>query len=295
MIHPRKQFEKFCLRHRDKGIPNLMLYLSVGAAIVYFFDLTLGNGGLSSLLCFDYWSICQGQVWRLITFPLVAAVGSPLTALITFYCTYSLGRAVENVWGSFRLNLYYLVGVILLDIYGMVCGYYANVHAIYLNLSLILAYATLYPDAQFLIFFIIPIKAWILATFYLIIMAYELIEYPFPLNLTSTVALLNYFIFFGMDVLNLLPSSLRSKLARKKPASRPQAKSAGRPNVVQFQIKTEKIRSDKIKVNTNYNHRCSVCGRTDASNPELEFRYCSRCKGYHCYCEDHIGNHTHVE
>lgn len=294
MIHPRKQFERFCLRHRNKGIPNLMLYLSVGAAIVYFFDLTMGDGGLSALLRFNYWKIYHGQVWRLITFILVPSVSNPFTALITFYCTYSLGRAIENVWGTFRLNLYYLVGVILLDVYGMVCGYYANVHALYLNLSLVLAYATLYPNAQFLVLYLIPIKAWILAIFYLIIMVYELIEYPFPLNLTSTVALLNYFIFFGMDVLNLLPPFLRGKLHRPKKAQ-PQANPTSRPNVVQFQIKTEKIRSDKIKVNTNFNHRCSVCGRTDASNPELEFRYCSRCKGYHCYCEDHIGNHTHVE
>ena len=44
-----------------------------------------------------------------------------------------------------------------------------------------------------------------------------------------------------------------------------------------------------------YTHRCTVCGRTDVSNPELEFRYCSRCKGYYCYCQDHINNHVHIE
>ena len=44
-----------------------------------------------------------------------------------------------------------------------------------------------------------------------------------------------------------------------------------------------------------YHHRCTVCGRTDTENPKLEFRYCSRCSGYHCYCEDHISNHAHIE
>ena len=44
-----------------------------------------------------------------------------------------------------------------------------------------------------------------------------------------------------------------------------------------------------------YTHRCTVCGRTDVSDPELEFRYCSRCKGYYCYCQDHINNHTHIQ
>ena len=42
-----------------------------------------------------------------------------------------------------------------------------------------------------------------------------------------------------------------------------------------------------------YTHKCAVCGRTDADYPELEFRYCSRCAGYHCFCSDHINNHIH--
>ena len=42
-----------------------------------------------------------------------------------------------------------------------------------------------------------------------------------------------------------------------------------------------------------YHHKCAVCGRTDADHPELEFRYCSRCAGYHCFCQDHINNHIH--
>ena len=299
MIHPRKSFERFCLRHRNKGIPNLMLYLTIGSAIVYFFDMTAGDGGLGQLLNFNYWEICQGQVWRLFTFALVPVYENPFLTLISLYCTYSLGRAVESSWGTLRFTLYYLVGIVLLDIYGMFCGYYSPVHSIYLNLSLLLAYATLYTDTQFLIFFIIPIKAWILATFYLIVMIYELIEYPFPYNLAYAVAFLNYFLFFGMDVFNLLPAFLRAKLQRKPKASRPQATGTSQPtqkgNVVQFKIQTAKIPANKVKDKGNYNHKCAVCGRTDVSHPNLEFRYCSRCKGYHCYCEDHIGNHTHVE
>ena len=51
----------------------------------------------------------------------------------------------------------------------------------------------------------------------------------------------------------------------------------------------------KAQTQAPYHHRCTVCGRTDVSNPELEFRYCSKCNGYYCYCEDHINNHTHIE
>jgi hypothetical protein len=41
-------------------------------------------------------------------------------------------------------------------------------------------------------------------------------------------------------------------------------------------------------------HRCRVCGKTDLSDPRLDFRYCSKCAGNRCYCSDHIFNHEHV-
>ena len=48
------------------------------------------------------------------------------------------------------------------------------------------------------------------------------------------------------------------------------------------------------KVKAPYTHKCTICGRTDVDSPELEFRYCSRCRGYHCYCAEHISNHNHI-
>ena len=42
-----------------------------------------------------------------------------------------------------------------------------------------------------------------------------------------------------------------------------------------------------------YHHKCAVCGRTDTDYPDLQFRYCSKCAGYHCFCSDHIFNHVH--
>ena len=48
-------------------------------------------------------------------------------------------------------------------------------------------------------------------------------------------------------------------------------------------------------VKAPYTHKCTVCGKTDVDSPDLEFRYCSRCNGYHCYCQEHISNHTHIQ
>lgn len=295
MKNLRRRFELFCFRNRTKGIPNLMLYLSLGSALVYLMTTFTGNYLLYDLLYFDRELILQGQVWRLITYPLTYDAGNILLTAITLLCYYSLGRAIENQWGTLRFNLYYLSGVLLMDIYSMVFGGWADVS--YLNLSLFLAYATMYPDAHFLLFFIIPVKAWIFAVLDLALTLYEVItlsvpHFLFPYNLLPLISIANYLLFFGKDIANVFPISWRTnarRLLRKKPGqAQKAAKVVPFPSAGSYEATTAKPKD-------LYTHRCAVCGKTDVTNPELEFRYCSKCNGYHCYCQEHIGNHTHVE
>ena len=281
----RKQFNLFCFRNRDKGIPNLMLYIVLGTAVVYVMSDILGNPLLYSLLYFDRTLILQGQVWRLFTYPLTYRVGNLLLMAVSLFCYYSIGRAMENVWGTLRFNLFYLTGIVMMDIYCMLFGGSASVA--YLNTSLFLGYATMYPDATFLLMFIIPVKAWIFALLDLVVVLMNLLFYPFPYNLFAVISLANYFLFFGEDVLNIIPMKWRRKLMglfRKN--RKPQG-----PTVIPFRPQASQPAPQKAA----YTHRCTVCGRTDVSDPELEFRYCSRCKGYYCYCQDHINNHTHIQ
>ena len=285
----RNRFERFCFRHRDKGIPNLMMYIALGSALVYIMTMIDSSYTLYNILCFDRTAILQGQVWRLFTYPLTYDMGNILYTAIGLLCYYSLGRAIENSWGTLRFNLFYLTGIVLMDIYCMIFGGFAT--ADYLNLSLFLAYATMYPDAQFLFLFIIPVKARIFALIDLILMVFGLLMYPFPDNLFSVIALANYFLFFGKDVVNVFPMSWRMnarRLFRKAPAKQQKGKTIPFPNAGSYQASVAKPQAP-------YTHQCVICGRTDVSHPELEFRYCSRCKGYHCYCQDHINNHSHVE
>ena len=289
----RKRFERFCFRHRDKGISNLMLYLCVGTAVVYLFSMTTNNFILYDILSFDRRLILQGQIWRLFTYPLLTYQSNILLQLLYLVCYYSLGRAIENTWGTLRFNLFYLSGVVMMDIYCMIFGGFADVY--YLNLSLFLSYATMYPNAEFLILFIIPVKAWILGLFDLVLVLFGLFSYPFPENLFSVISLANYFLFFGKGVLNLIPISWKMntrRLFHKKP--KVQTGNPEKPKVVPFP-QAGSYEATVAKVKAPYTHKCTICGRTDVSNPELEFRYCSRCSGYHCYCQDHISNHTHVE
>ena len=281
----RRQFDLFCYRNKDKGVSNLMLYIVIGTAVVYFMSSMAGNYVLYNLLCFNRAAILQGQIWRLISYPITYQVNQPILMLISLYCYYSIGRAMEHHWGTLRFNLFYFTGVIMMDLYCMIFGGQASVT--YLNLSLFLSFATLYPDARFLLFFLIPVKAWFFALFDLAIVVMDLLTLPFPYNFFSVISIANYLLFFGSDVKNVIPRSWRIKLAglfRKKQAP-------VKPKVIPFDAAPKKQQTAPAP----YTHRCTVCGRTDVSHPELEFRYCSRCKGYYCYCEDHISSHSHIQ
>jgi hypothetical protein len=138
------------------------------------------------------------------------------------------------------------------------------------------------PNAQFLVLFVIPVKAKWLAILDLFLVFTEVfnLSYPvlyFPHNLFPLVALGSYLIFMWSELPNLLPISwqLKGKAAKKKTGSIP-------------------FRPKETAEKPNYTHKCSICGRTNVTDPQLEFRYCSRCSGYHCYCIDHINNHEHI-
>ncbi len=289
MAKPRNRFERFCYRNRNKGIPNLMLYISLGSALVYVMSLFDESNILYYVLCFSRELILRGQVWRLITYPLTYNAGSFLLTAISLVCYYSLGRAIENIWGTFRFNLFYLTGILLMDIYCMLFGGQAT--AYHLNLSLFLSYATMFPNSQFLLLFIIPVRAWIFALLDLILVVVDVVTLPLPYNLFPLVALANYFLFFGKDVLNVIPMSWRvnlRRLFRRKSKSEAKTKPIPFPNAGSYEATVATPKAP-------YTHRCTVCGRTDVSDPNLEFRYCSRCKGFYCYCEEHINNHVHIQ
>ena len=292
-----KRLEVFFYKHRNWGIPNLMLYIVLGSALVSIATIVTNSTLLLELLCFDKASILRGQVWRLFTYVFTDNAGSVIS-LIFLYFFYMLGRHVELTMGTFKFNLFYFTGVLLMDAFAMLFSpsepgasllYAYSIYiqmGFYLHLSLTLAFAAINPDARFLVFFIIPIRAWILSVIYLVMILMEIFSLYhmgaiFPNYLFPLVGIANFLLFIGRDALNLLPPSWRPsgyRTVKAKPKSDP----------IPF-------RPQNTAPQQAYTHRCTVCGRTDVTNPELEFRYCSRCNGYHCYCEDHISNHTHIE
>ncbi len=289
----KRKWNRFLYNNSDKGIPNLMLFISVGTLIVYFFMLIDPSNVLYRFLCFNRAAILQGQVWRLITYIFIPTSGG-IWLLLLLFAYYSIGRMVEAVWGTLKFNLFYLCGVVIMDIAGLILGQTASTY--YLNLSLFLALATMYPDNRVLFMYIIPLKMKYLAWVYLAITVFDVVQG----NLFPVFALLNYFLFFGKSCLNVLPGGDRvgsRKFQFKKSfgggnpnwANRYRSASGHRPG------SGRSGEAKKVVDAPAYRHKCTVCGRTDVSNPELEFRYCSKCNGFYCYCQDHINNHVHIQ
>lgn len=273
-----KRIDLFCYKHPRFGIPNLMLYVVIGNAIIWLFGMMDTTNILINALCFSPYHILHGQIWRLVTFALIPN-SSGFFALIMFYFYYMIGSTLEQQWGTPKFNIYFFSGMLLTVVYGFILYFITGVsyavNAEYIYLSMFFSFATLYPDMQVLLFFFIPIKMKWLAIVDAAFFVLEVISLRFPLNLLPVVAVLNYLIFCGGWLFDYF---------------RP-ARAKQRKNTVNF--KNEVRRINREQKNRPYTRKCSVCGRTDTDYPDLEFRYCSKCAGYHCFCMDHINNHVH--
>lgn len=277
---------RFCYNHPKFSIPNLMKYVVFGNILVWVLDLF--SGGLASVwLSFIPSAIFRGQVWRLITFVFVPSTSDPLYLGLALLMYFYLGAQLEQIWGSTRFTVYYLLGTVLTVLCGLALGFsplrsYAVVDMSYVNLSLFLAFATLFPDMQFRIYFIIPIRGKWLALVYVILIGLDVFKYislgHYLLALTPVVSLLNWLLFFWDDLFRSRKPAPAQ--VRRKPTQKPVDLHTARQQVQKQQ---------------GYLHKCAVCGITDADDRSMEFRYCSKCEGYYCYCANHINNHTHVQ
>jgi len=267
---PLNRFERFLNRNNRFGIKNLMLYIVIGNALVFLLSQTDRGFTIVNYFVFYPELILRGQIWRLFTFVLIPPASNLLSLVLSLYFYYLIGSTLEREWGVLKFNVYYLTGVILTAVYSVLSGAVAT--SFYLNLSLFFAFAMLFPDFQILLFFILPVKIKYLAYLNAAVFLFGIFFNRFPQNLFPLIAIANFFIYFYGDII----SFFRSKRYTAK-------------NTVSFKNKVRQMKRDR-----GYLHRCTTCGKTDTDYPEMEFRYCSLCKNYACYCEEHILDHTHI-
>lgn len=191
------------------AIRNLMLYIVFGMGGVYLLDFFLSPAlGYypSSFLVFDLGAIMRGQVWRFVTFIIYPPSSSIMFVVFTLYFYWLVGTYLENYWGSFKFNLFYFCGMFGTMLAGLITGYATN-H--YINLSLFLAFAITYPNFEFLIFFILPVKAKWLALIDGLLYLYLFIYNNWQGRVALLFSLLNIFIFFSGAIKQIIYNAYR--------------------------------------------------------------------------------------
>jgi len=259
-----------------------IVFISAGIFIIGGFII---GSDLFIFLSFDPVRILQGEVWRLITWIFIPLSPEIIFVAIALYFYFFIGSTLEREWGTAKFTVYYLFGILLNVIYGFIMRFALGQPILlipnFLNLSMFFAFATLYPEHTVRLFFIIPIKvkwlALINAGYFLYSIISGIIAGQLFLALLPVIAILNYILMCGDDLLSYIkPLKIRTS-----------------PQIVNFKKAAKQAKRDLA--DKPYRHKCAVCGRTDTENPGLEFRYCSQCDGYHCFCIDHINNHVHFK
>ena len=271
------------------AIKNLMLYIIGLYALGFFIELLTPNV-YTQYLSLNMEMIFKGQIWRLVTFTIAPPqTSSPIFIIFSLYLYYIIGINLERVWGAFRFNFYFFMVVIFQILAALIIylstGYSLGLTTYYLNMSLFLAFAAVFPDMQLLLFFIIPIKMKWLGILDGALLLFNVIRYTYfaitvPIHAYSViywamavsiiVSLLNFIIFFALtrDYNRINPKEIQRK---------------------------KKFKAETKRENGRLVHKCAVCGRTSEDYPELTFRYCSKCDGNYEYCNEHIFTHEHVK
>lgn len=259
-----KWLNKLERKYGRYAISGLMKYIVAANLAVFLLEVI--NPGLEGNLMLIPQAVMAGQVWRLVTFILIPPATSAFWILFTLYFYYIIGMGLEQAWGSFKFNIYYLVGMIATIIVSLIGGSPAT--GVFINLTLFLAFASIYPNHEVLLFFILPVKVKYLGILNAVLLAQQFIMGGVGIKLMILASLANYFIFFGKEFIELFKTKKKVKKNKEK-----------------FKV---------IEMKDYVRHRCTVCGITERDDPNMEFRYCSKCSGHKEYCMNHLKNHEHI-
>lgn len=274
------------------AVYNLQKYL----IMAYTFGVVLDLFGIqvSGLLGFSMEAILHGQIWRLVTW-VFCAEGESIISLLFIYCVYSMAQSFEQMVGTFRMNVY-LVGGMLWNLFGGILVYVITWALLGEGMSiqltnyevlftLFMAFALCMPESRVLLYFVIPIKMKWMLILYIGGCVYQLaVYYSFGANYGVGVGIL-YMIVYGSQTLFALLNLFLFFRMSKMRLSRKQRKTQTEFRKQMASVPTNPVNGTR--------HKCAICGRTEKDDPDLVFRYCSKCTGNKEYCQDHLFTHTH--
>ena len=291
------RMSKFEKKFGRYAIKNISLVL-IGCYVIGYV-IQLLSPQLEAMLTLNPYAILHGQIWRLVTWVLIPPSSLDLFTIIMLLFYYNIGTSLEMTWGTYRYNLYLFSGMLFtilgsflaMGLYYLLTGDAGAAAApqmmqststlfstYYINMSIFLAYAATFPDAQVLLMFVIPVKMKWMGIAYSVLLAVEMIQgtgygvYDIFYRIAIAASLLNFVIFWltSRKKLRLSPSQMRRRQQFKT-----QTRTNANPGITK--------------------HKCAICGRTEKDDPNLEFRFCSKCNGNYEYCQYHLFTHEHVK
>ncbi len=284
-----RKFGKYAIR-------NITVYI-IGLYIFgYVLQFAPFKVNITNYLTLDPYLILHGQVWRLVTWILIPPQALSIWIFFTLYLYYFMGTTMERTIGTFRYNVFVFGGIIFMIlsafltylVYYFITGGNEQLLAAlmytlsgvfstyYIQEAVFLIFAICYPDIQLLLMFIIPIKVKYLGILYAGMLAFSAIY--------NGLIGRNYAIFFAVffQFLNVFLFYLSlGRLSHLRPK--------------EIKRRQEFNKGVKMRPQGVTRHKCAVCGKTEETNPELEFRFCSKCNGNYEYCQDHLFTHQHVK
>lgn len=268
-----RKFGRYC-------IDNLTNYV-IGCFIIGYALTILAPQALYAL-AFSPRLILNGQVWRIFTWIVIPPNTSLFFVIFALLFYHWVGTTIENTLGAFRYNLF-IFGGVFFNVVGsfivyLFTGYSFGVDTYYLMLSSFLVFALLVPDVQVRLYFIIPIKVKWLAIIDLAILAVDFysasifgVVGAWAVRCQIIFSIMNFLVFYfaTRNYTKISPKVIKRRRNFKK-----------------------NVRASNGQLTR---HKCAVCGRTELDDPNLEFRFCTKCKGNYEYCQDHLFTHTHVK
>ncbi|MEI3592779.1 MAG: hypothetical protein V8Q05_08110 [Lachnospiraceae bacterium] len=285
------KFEKKFGKYAIHNLTMVLIMCYVAGYVIELMGSAAGNN-LLGFLTLDPYRILHGQIWRLVTWVIVPPDSLDIFTIIMLLFYYNLGTALERTWGTYRYNVYIFSGMLFTIAGSFLCMgvlylltggmatetasvvFYSGSYAFstyYINLSIFLAFAATYPDMQVLLMFVIPVKVkWMgISGCHSDDLYRDRRKLIYQIR-GSGITLLNFVLYFY----RLHRSRISPKQMHRK---------------AQFERKSNAGRAKVTR------HKCAVCGRTEEDDPNLEFRFCSKCNGNYEYCQYHLFTHEHIK
>lgn len=279
------------------AIPNLSKYLILGYILGYMIEFI--NADLLYYITLNPYLILHGQIWRLVTWIIIPPSGfSIIWTVVMLYFYYSVGNDLERTWGTFYYNVYIFMGMLFtvagsflimglsyvpalsineaMNYFGtasyfqIISNYFSTY---FVNMSIFLGFAITFPEVRVLLMFVIPIKVKWLGIAYSVLLLGYMISSDIVGKIVIAASLLNFVVFFLMTrggIGRMSPHEVKRRHDFNKEVKRARPMSVAK-------------------------HKCAVCGRNSEDNPDVEFRFCSKCNGNYEYCQEHLFTHTHVQ